>query len=251
MGYEEPAQRVGSLDQFRGYTVLGMFVVNFVGGMAAVTAAMPLLKHHHTYCSYADTIMPGFFFAVGFAYRLTFLRRQGQEGTGSAVAKAVRRSLGLILLGVVWYLAEGGPRLPPWSELTREKVLDVLYTHAKRDVFQTLTHIGVTSLWVLPVIAGLLVSVPLSMLTSRVSLGRRLRDAGLLITPEESAPSAELLAVQRNVGYTWSATADASVPLVPRNAPLHMEPAPLTHFSVSDLLDRLRAPVAQRRASVT
>ena len=82
-----------------------------------------------------------------------FLGVDVEQITWRRVLVAVRRSLGLILLGVVWYLAEGGPRLPPWSELTREKVLDVLYTHAKRDVFQTLTHIGVTSLWVLPVIA--------------------------------------------------------------------------------------------------
>jgi predicted acyltransferase len=35
--------RLASLDQFRGYTVLGMFLVNFVGGLAAVPA---ILKHH-------------------------------------------------------------------------------------------------------------------------------------------------------------------------------------------------------------
>ena len=41
---------------------------------AAITVVPAILKHHNTYCSYADTIMPQFFFAVGFAYRLTFLR---------------------------------------------------------------------------------------------------------------------------------------------------------------------------------
>ena len=67
-----PSGRIVSLDQFRGYTVAGMLLVNFLGGYAAVPA---VLKHHNTYCSYADTIMPQFFFAVGFAFRLTFLRR--------------------------------------------------------------------------------------------------------------------------------------------------------------------------------
>ena len=62
--------RIESLDQFRGYTVVGMLFVNFLGGYQVVPA---VLKHHNTYCSYADTIMPQFFFAVGFAYRLTFL----------------------------------------------------------------------------------------------------------------------------------------------------------------------------------
>ncbi|MBY0374472.1 MAG: hypothetical protein K2Q23_10790, partial [Bryobacteraceae bacterium] len=63
--------RILSMDQFRGYTVAGMFLVNFLGGFAAVH---PVLKHHNTYCSYADTIMPQFFFAVGFALRLVLLR---------------------------------------------------------------------------------------------------------------------------------------------------------------------------------
>jgi hypothetical protein len=40
-------------DQFRGYTVLGMFFVDFVGGLAVIPA---VFKHHNTYCSYADTI---------------------------------------------------------------------------------------------------------------------------------------------------------------------------------------------------
>ena len=80
---------------------------------------------------------------------------------------------------------------------------------------------------------------------------RRLRDAGLLVTPEESAPSPELLAVQRSVGYAPPAVAAAPEPVVPRTAPLHMEPAPLEHSSFSDLLEKLRAPVGQRRASVS
>ena len=74
--------RIVSLDQFRGYTVLGMFLVNFVGSFEAINVALPLLKHHHTYCSYADTIMPQFLFAVGFAYRMTFLHRWQRPGRG-------------------------------------------------------------------------------------------------------------------------------------------------------------------------
>ena len=75
--HSAPAQRIVSLDQFRGYTVAGMFLVNFLGSYAAVPY---ILKHHHDYCSYADTIMPHFLFAVGFAFRLTFERRVQREG---------------------------------------------------------------------------------------------------------------------------------------------------------------------------
>ena len=74
--------RIVSMDQFRGYTVAGMFLVNFVGGLQAFPE---VLKHHngHPYFSYADTIMPSFLFAAGFSYRLTTLRRLGQQGAGS------------------------------------------------------------------------------------------------------------------------------------------------------------------------
>ena len=84
--------RIVSMDQFRGFTVAGMFLVNFVGGYAAFAEVM---KHHsdRPYFSYADTIMPQFFFAVGFAYRLTFLRRLQTVGYGSAAAAALRRNL--------------------------------------------------------------------------------------------------------------------------------------------------------------
>ena len=64
MSAAEPTQRLASLDQFRGYTVLGMFLVNFVAGYRHVPR---WLHFEHTYCSYHDTIMPQFFLAVGFA----------------------------------------------------------------------------------------------------------------------------------------------------------------------------------------
>src|SRR5687768_497345 len=92
--------RLGSLDQFRGYTVLGMFVVNFVGSYAAITGAMPLLKHHHTYLSFADTIMPQFFLAVGFGFRMTFVRRMEKEGSPAAYRRLMRRCAGLLLVAV-------------------------------------------------------------------------------------------------------------------------------------------------------
>jgi hypothetical protein len=136
-----------ALDQFRGYTVVGMFVVNFVGSFVAMPA---WLKHHHTYCSYADTIMPQFLFAVGFAYRLTFLRRQAREGPRSAYLHALWRNLELILLGVIVHRLGRG--VGTWDELIGSTGLQALGNGLKREVFQALTHIGVTSLWVLPVI---------------------------------------------------------------------------------------------------
>jgi predicted acyltransferase len=146
------APRLASLDQFRGYTVLGMFVVNFVGSFAVIGEYLPLLKHHHTYCSYADTIMPQFFLAVGFAYRLTFLRRMEQDGAQAAYWHAIKRCLGLLLVALLVHtLGKGVAR---WDELFARPGWDALAAGLKRDFFQTLTHIAVTSLWIMPVIAA-------------------------------------------------------------------------------------------------
>jgi membrane glycosyltransferase len=46
--------------------------------------------------------------------------------------------------------------------------------------------------WFLPVLAGMLFSIPLSVLTSRTSLGSRARSVGLFLTPEETTPPSEL-----------------------------------------------------------
>jgi len=48
--------------------------------------------------------------------------------------------------------------------------------------------------WLLPIAGGLALSGPISVLSSRVSLGRRLRKAKLFAIPEELAPPAELKA---------------------------------------------------------
>lgn len=140
-------RRIVSLDQFRGYTVLGMFLVNFVGGFGA---CHNVLQHHNTYCSYADTIMPHFFFAVGFAFRLTFVRRVRTLGPPAAYYRMVRRLLGLVLVALVVYTVD--PRAASWNELREMGVWGALRVPLKRGWFQTLTHIAVTSLWILPVI---------------------------------------------------------------------------------------------------
>ncbi len=46
--------------------------------------------------------------------------------------------------------------------------------------------------WLLPVLAGLILSVPLTMLTSRAGAGQWMRRHGLLLTPEETQPPVEL-----------------------------------------------------------
>lgn len=143
-------QRILSLDQFRGYTVAGMFLVNYLGSFKDTEAVPRILWHTHDYCSYADTIMPQFLFAVGFSFRLTFGRRAQREGLGAAYGHMVRRIFGLILVSIVVY---GSSRpAETWEALTNMSVFEILAQNMKREWFQTLMHIAVTSLWLLPVI---------------------------------------------------------------------------------------------------
>jgi len=53
--------------------------------------------------------------------------------------------------------------------------------------------------WFAPVMLGMLVSIPLSVFTSRMSLGQLTRKAGLFLTPEETEPSQELVVLRTRV----------------------------------------------------
>src|SRR5436309_5476504 len=145
------SSRIISLDQYRGYTVAGMILVNYLGGFAVTPA---VFEHHNTYFSYADTIMPGFHFAVGFALRLVLLKRIATQGRGRAYFSIVRRGLGLILLSTVLEFATSRGRFKDWSNLMGTGVWGALAGPLKCEFWETLAIIGVTSIWVLPVIAG-------------------------------------------------------------------------------------------------
>lgn len=141
-------RRLIALDQFRGYAVAGMFLVNFLGGYRMVPR---VLQHNDIYCSYADTIMPHFLFAVGFAYRLTFLRRLERQSARATYVQAVRRNLGLILVGLAVYGLD--VRYSNWAALQAMGLWGFLLSAVQDHPWQALVHIGVTGLWTLPVIA--------------------------------------------------------------------------------------------------
>ncbi len=63
--------------------------------------------------------------------------------------------------------------------------------------------------WMTPIVAGLVLSAPLTMLTSRASVGRWVRRNGLLMTPEETATPRELRALEERL-----AEGDIATPLV-------------------------------------
>jgi predicted acyltransferase len=140
--------RIESLDQFRGYTVAGMFVVNFLGGMAAIH---PVLKHNNSYFSLADTIMPSFLFVCGFAYRLTFLRRLSQAGS-APWWPVVKRSLGLILVSLAVF--GFGDGFKSWGAMTGEGVREFVAKLLKADLWEVLAIIGAAQILILPVIGS-------------------------------------------------------------------------------------------------
>ncbi len=159
--------RIVSLDQFRGYTNLGMILVNFLSGFAVIPS---VLKHNNNYFSYADSIMPSFHFAVGFAFRFTFLKRLSQVGPRAAYLSYVRRSLILIFLALALFgLGDGFPKWSVFSTMPdgwtasspatfattffaqwRSYLLHLL----KSDMWDTFAIIGATQLVVLPFVAA-------------------------------------------------------------------------------------------------
>lgn len=143
-----PSPRIVSMDQFRGYTVAGMFLVNFVGGLKALPE---VIKHHDHYFSYADTIMPAFLFAAGFSYRLSVLKRLEKAGS-VGYGRFLWRCLALVLISMVMYGAEDF-EIGKWDELA-EAPGKFLLGILKADLWETLAIIGVAQILIMPVIAA-------------------------------------------------------------------------------------------------
>ncbi len=57
--------------------------------------------------------------------------------------------------------------------------------------------------WLSPVIAGLVLSVPLSIFLSKAGVGRRARQIGLFLTPEETHPPYELKRLEQNLAECY------------------------------------------------
>jgi membrane glycosyltransferase len=109
--------------------------------------------------------------------------------------------------------------------------------------------------WLLPVLAGMVLAVPLTVVTSRAGAGLWLRKHRLLLTPEETEPPAELAALSARLAGEVPAQAEASpfpdaaangagAPADPTNAvpervPLSMQAQPPRYLTARDALARL------------
>ncbi|HEV2425693.1 MAG TPA: heparan-alpha-glucosaminide N-acetyltransferase domain-containing protein [Terriglobia bacterium] len=93
------AQRLVSLDLFRGVTIAGMILVNNNGDESA--AYWPLKHSHWNGWTPTDLVFPFFLFIVGVSMVFSFASRLKRgESTGQLVAHALRRAVILFALGV-------------------------------------------------------------------------------------------------------------------------------------------------------
>jgi membrane glycosyltransferase len=95
--------------------------------------------------------------------------------------------------------------------------------------------------WFMPVVAGMVLSAPLSVLTSRASFGGRARQLSLFLTPEETGPPPELSALRHRM-----AMLDAAGEAAPRPPDSGMADAVLDPYvnaiHVSLLREKMQNP---------
>lgn len=82
---------------------------------------------------------------------------------------------------------------------------EAIITHAGQMAFGLIWGISAFILapaffwWLSPVLAGLVFSAPLSIFLGKAGFGRRAREMGLFLTPDETEPPAELVRLDRNL----------------------------------------------------
>ncbi|MCC6508430.1 MAG: hypothetical protein IT423_04940 [Pirellulaceae bacterium] len=145
----KPIQRIESLDQFRGYSVAAMFVVNFV---SVYMVTHQLFKHNNTHFSYADSIMPSFLFACGFSYRMSYLKRRERDGLELTNWSFLRRSLALIWLSLM--LTAFNPRFETWQAMSVPVALNFFAQLLKANAWEVLAIIGAVQILILPIIGS-------------------------------------------------------------------------------------------------
>ncbi len=77
--------------------------------------------------------------------------------------------------------------------------------------------------WMIPVIAGLLLGVPMTMITSRADLGHKAREHKLFVTPEETNVPVELQFIEAVNTPEYHEAPDVTHEPLPEHAPLRME----------------------------
>ena len=94
------SNRLLSLDDFRGFAIFGMILVNYLGYFEV----MPLTFKHPRYgMTFANAIAPYFVFAVGMGLRMSLAARIKKTGVKEAYLRTAKRYVTLIVIGIVVY----------------------------------------------------------------------------------------------------------------------------------------------------
>ncbi len=115
-----------SIDQFRGFAIFGMIMVNYLNQFDVIPQTF---KHPQYGMTFANTIAPFFLIAVGMGFRISFVKKSANEGFRAASIHSIKRYLTLIFIGSVLY----GPNV-------------------KVDIWDALVDIGFAGLLALPFI---------------------------------------------------------------------------------------------------
>ncbi len=93
----EPTLRIKSIDNFRGFTMIIMVIVNYLSGINCVPG---FLKHaSDTGLTITDIVAPAFIFAIGLTYKQSFDRRVSQHGPRVTYYHFALRFLAFIGIG--------------------------------------------------------------------------------------------------------------------------------------------------------
>lgn len=97
------SRRYESIDQFRGFAILGMVIVNVLGRFPIMPDTFRHVRVNVGGFSFADAVAPFFVFIVGMGFRLSFMKNQTRDGTWCASRNAAYRYLTLLAISVFVY----------------------------------------------------------------------------------------------------------------------------------------------------
>jgi membrane glycosyltransferase len=224
-----PQYRDGEIVALMSITVAVLFLPKFFGALLAVSdsrlrrgfgGAGPLFASLGVEQLFSIVLAPAMmlfhttFVITTLAGKPVHWHAQERGDRGIGVLEALRRHMWHLVTGLAWGA--------------------VILVFAPRYIW-----------WLLPVLAGMVLAVPLTMITSRTSAGLWMRKHRLLLTPEETEPPAEWVALQARLapGANPIGTPDDTEhpPTVPERVPLSMQAQPPRYLTARDALRRWRS----------
>lgn len=109
------SQRYKSVDEFRGFAIIAMIIVNF---LATYLAIPPFLKHAKGIgLTVADLVAPFFLVTIGLLYKKSFLKRVSLKGRIPTYLHMATRYLLITVIGVIGVCVARGRLTTEWGVL--------------------------------------------------------------------------------------------------------------------------------------